>query len=186
MKPKLLFTISLILVLFFSSCENNRVEYTEEEKLDIYYNEIINSLDKNIASDIKILTTKAGKENEEIILYSYYNNAYKSKRLVLKSAIFHYYGNVEFFDLSEQNSQDLPISFGSRGGIDNDEKGRMITFGAINDENIKHIKLLYSDDLLIELPIEDEGFIVIRDDFFEGVIEISAYDEDLNEVYKFP
>ncbi len=185
MKSKLLL-LSLILILFFTACENNRVKYIEEEKLDIYYNEIVNSLDKNIASDIKILTTEAGKQNEEIILYSYYNNAYKSKRLVLKSAIFHYYGNVEFFDLSEQNSQDLPISFGSRGGRDNNEKGRMITFGAINNENIKYIKLLYSDDLLIELQVEDEGFIAIRDDFFEGVIEINAYDKDLNEVYKFP
>lgn len=75
-------------MILITACENNRVEYTAEEKLDIYYNEIVNSVGKNIASDIKILTTEAGKENEEIILYSYYNNAYKSKRLVLKSAIF--------------------------------------------------------------------------------------------------
>ncbi|NYB73222.1 ABC transporter permease [Sedimentibacter hydroxybenzoicus DSM 7310] len=47
MKLKSLLLISLILVLFFTSCENNCVEYTEEEKIEMYYNEIVNSLDKN-------------------------------------------------------------------------------------------------------------------------------------------
>ena len=88
-------------------------------------------------------------------------------------------------DLTKQKSQDLPISFGSI--LESNDEGKYtITYGSVNDSNIKNIKILYADNTSIEEEINEVGFIIIRDSYNDGIIQITAYDKYLNEVYKFP
>ena len=46
--------------------------------------------------------------------------------------------------------------------------------------------ILYTDTISIEEETNGVGFMIIRNNFFDGVIQINAYDKDLNEMYKFP
>ncbi|MEL7648746.1 MAG: hypothetical protein AAGU76_11675 [Sedimentibacter sp.] len=175
--------ICLILLLLLTACKDNSAELTKDEKADIYYNDICNSLDKNSSSEVKIIMTKEGGRNEELILYTYYSNSFRSIIMGVKAANWNREG-VEFVSLAEQKSQSLPISFGSVLQ-ENGSGGRIITYGTINDNSIEGIKLMYADKLSVEEK-HSGGFIVIRNGFLEGVSQINAYDKDLNEVYKFP
>ncbi len=182
MNVKLL--IYLILLIVLTACKSNFAESAVEEKTNMYYNEIKSTLDGNTTSDIKIIMTKSGKQNEELILYTYYSNIYKKTIMGIKAANWNH-DSVEYLDITEQVIQSLPISFGSILQENNNEH-RIITYGTINDSNIKNIKILYTDTISIEEETNGVGFMIIRNNFFDGVIQINAYDKDLNEMYKFP
>lgn len=182
MKTKIL--IYLILLLVLTACKNYSTDLPIEDKTNIYYNEIKNSLDKNNANNIKIIMTKKGKQKEELILYSYYSDINKSIIMGIKSAKWNSNG-VEFVDLTQQICQPLPISFGSILQENNNEK-RMITYGIINDNKIKSVKLIYTDKISIEEEFNGTGFIIIRNNYFDGITQIIASNKNSNEVYKFP
>ena len=187
------FMILLILIIFIlTSCSN----INSADKMEgIYKNEIAKEIDlKEDVEAISIIATQSIGENVNLVVYSYYSNLNKRDEIGLKYALWDNY-NVDLTDLTvPKNDTNIPVTFSNIihepdgntsliGNLYNTEY-YMISYGAVYDDKIDSIKLVYGDGSAIIRPVIKNGYIIYRFNNISGVTNIEALDKDGNVIYQ--
>lgn len=191
-KVKRFMILYVLIVLCFAFLNNIN---STGKKESVYKSEIIKEIDlKENVKEINIITTENMGENEELVVYSYYSNLNNRYEVGLKYAIWNN-SDVELTDLSvPQKNIDLPVTFsniirkpdGNASLVGNKYSTEyyMISYGAVFDDKIENIKLLYCDGSAIIRPVIKNGYVIFRINNISGVTSIEALDKDENVIYK--
>lgn len=186
------FMILFILIIFIlTSCSNIN---SADKKERIYKNEIAKEIDlKEDVEEVSIIATQSIGKNVELVVYSYYSNLNKRDEIGLKYALWDNL-NVELTNLTvPQKNTNIPVTFSNIihepdgntsliGNLYNTEY-YMISYGAVYDDKIESIKLVYGDGSAITRPVIKNGYIIYRFNNISGVTNIEALDKDGNVIY---
>lgn len=189
MKRFLIIYVLIILIITFFRDINSA-----DKKESIYKNEIVKEVDLNEnVEEINIVTTESMGENEELVVYSYYSNLNKRDEVGLKYAIWNN-SNVMLTEISvPQKNINIPVTFsiiihepdGNTSLIGNkyNTEYYMISYGAVFDDEIVSIKLVYGDGSAIIRPVIKNGYIISRFNNISGVTSIEALDKYEKVIY---
>lgn len=184
--------VYVLMILIFTSCNNVNSDYKKE---CIYKNEIIKEIDlKENIEEIKIITTQSFEDNEELVVYSYYSNLNKRDEVGLKYAIWNN-SNVKLIDMTvPQKNTNIPVTFSFITHEPDDNESLIgnkyntdyytISYGAVFDDRIKRIKLIYDDGSAPIKPVVKNGYIILRINNLSWVTNIEALDKDENVIYE--
>lgn len=183
--------VYVLMILIFTSCNNVNSDYKKE---CIYKNEIIKEIDlKENIEEIKIITTQSFEDNEELVVYSYYSNLNKRDEVGLKYAIWNN-SNVKLIDMTvpQKYQYSCYIFFITHEPDDNESlignkyntDYYTISYGAVFDDRIKRIKLIYDDGSALIKPVVKNGYIILRINNLSWVTNIEALDKDENVIYE--
>lgn len=184
--------VYVLMILIFTSCNNVTSDYKKE---CIYKNEIIKEIDlKENIEEIKIITTQSFEDNEELVVYSYYSNLNKRDEVGLKYAIWNN-SNVKLIDMTvPQKNTNIPVTFSFITHEPDDNESLIgnkyntdyytISYGAVFDDRIKRIKLIYDDGSALIKPVVKNGYIILRINNLSWVTNIEALDKDENVIYE--
>ncbi len=184
--------VYVLMILIFVSCNNVNSDYKKE---CIYKNEIIKEIDlKENIEEIKIITTQSFEDNEELVVYSYYSNLNKRDEVGLKYAIWNN-SNVKLIDMTvPQKNTNIPVTFSFITHEPDDNESLIgnkyntdyytISYGAVFDDRIKRIKLIYDDGSALIKPVVKNGYIILRINNLSWVTNIEALDKDENVIYE--
>lgn len=184
--------VYVLMILIFTSCNNVNSDYKKE---CMYKNEIIKEIDlKENIEEIKIITTQSFEDNEELVVYSYYSNLNKRDEVGLKYAIWNN-SNVKLIDMTvPQKNTNIPVTFSFITHEPDDNESLIgnkyntdyytISYGAVFDDRIKRIKLIYDDGSALIKPVVKNGYIILRINNLSWVTNIEALDKDENVIYE--
>lgn len=173
-------SIAVLLLIYLTGC-NNIVEIEDNQ----IYDAIVDAYPYK--DNLKILTKERFK-NKVLIIISYDEaNGHFVEYLfadVKKGQITISGGSGGIAETDLENPR--PLTFSSSWAYNNDDESFFITYGEIFDEQVKLIRIEYSDGIIISKQIHDTGYAIIREEKVNGVKTIEALDDNKNIIYRIP